>query len=507
MKRFLIFFLLLRSVTVFSQNQAVTFVNTIPANYDPTTLLPGFMEVSPQISMPPGHVFVQPPTKQTYSWAQTMQKGSTHYNRNNLMNEGSIASFKANYPGRDYNGVPTIPAIFGLPCNGEELWVDGYNKKCWPNGPFTDAQARAKAHETWNAGNATNLWIGETMENFPFMPADKPMWNSFYDELAKLYEAKKGQDQKPFYLCHNYYSASPYNLNHTGTSRAQWEAMYSQEPSQWSLKSLYHAGGSLSRTNTVMEAIYYGPFDLNPGSTLNTLFLMEIWKKLGKNTGMFLFNQNEWAPESFTVGTPYAEGTLFRSDKPLHSPSFQILMGFLAHEYGNIFVDWGTILKQPESKKPVSFYQPINQSMDYWRPAPGGPASFPFYYLLGVGLPAQDFYIPLGGSGDYTYFGNLLWMQTGGQVAGGSPVYCSYRLDGGSWVERKANGSDIISAYFDKRGLARCRISGNKMMIYYFNVFADNLKHAIEIKHPSNPSKTYTGTVAGSGIHAVVVDL
>ncbi|NIJ55962.1 hypothetical protein [Dyadobacter arcticus] len=507
MRNTLFFWLLLNAFTTYAQNLPITFKNTIPANYDPSTQIPGFMEVSPNVTMPAGHVLVKPPTKNTYTWSQIFMKGGTHYNRNEIGSEGSLSNFRSNHPDKEYNGVPTITTIFGLACNGVEEWVDGYNKRCWPNGPFTDSQARAKAHEVWNTGNASNLWVGETMENFPFMPAEKAMWGSFYDELAGLYEAKKAQDQKPYYLCHNYYAVGPYNLGNSDRTQADWEIMYSQSPSQWQYKTLFHPGGTLSKTNTVLEAIYLGAFDLNPKQTMGSLFAMEMWQKLGKYTGYFLFNQNEWAPDSFTDRTSYAEGDFYRSDKPVHSPSFQILMGFLAHEYGNIFVDWGTALKQPASKKPLGYYQPVHQGMDSWRPKPGGPASFPFYYPLGVGLPGEDFYSALAVSSDYSYFGNLLWIQTGGQVSGGTPYYCSYRLDGNNWIERKTNGSDIVSAYFDNRGIARCRISGNKMVLYYFNVFADNLKHTIEIKHPIDPSKTYTGAVAGNGIHVVMIDL
>jgi hypothetical protein len=507
MKKLILFWVLLSTLTLHAQTTPVTFKNTIPTGYDPTSQAPGFMEASPNITMPAGHVLVKPPTKQSYTWAQTFVKGGTHYNRAELGNEGSIATFRSTYPDKEYNGVPTTQGIFWLACGGAEEWVDGYNKKCWPNGPFSDAEARAKAHDIWNSGNASNLWIGETMENFPFMPADKPMWHSFYDELAGLYEAKKAQDQKPFFLCHNYFATSPYYLGNTSKTQADWEVMYTQDPSQWQLKTWFHPGGTLSRTNTVMEGIYFGAFDLNPGLAMNALFCMELWQKLGKYTGMFFFNQHEWAPESFSDKVTFAEGTFFRADKPVHDPAFQVLMGFLAHEYGNIFVDWGTFVKQPAGKKPIGYYQPVHQSMDHWRPNAGGPATFPYYYQLGVGLPPQDFYSPLAVSSDYSYFGNLLWMQTGGVVNGGTPYYCSYRLDGNAWIDRKMTGSDIVNAYFAKRGIARCRISGNKMVLYYFNMYGDNLRHTIEIKHPTNPAKSYTGTVCGSGIHVVLLDI
>jgi hypothetical protein len=46
------------------------------------------------------------------------------------------------------------------------------------------------------------------------------------------------------------------------------------------------------------------------------------------------------------------------------------------------------------------------------------------------------------------------------------------------------------------------------MLICYFNLkYADNLSHTIEVQNPLNPSQTFTGTVVGNGVHAVVVNL
>jgi len=66
--------------------------------------------------------------------------------------------------------------------------------------------------------------------------------------------------------------------------------------------------------------------------------------------------------------------------------------------------------------------------------------------------------------------------------------------------------SDIVASFFEKRGLCKVRILGNKMLICYFNFFADNEPHAIEVQHPTNSSLRYTGTVCGNGVHAVVVN-
>jgi hypothetical protein len=330
MKKLLILFLAISCFVVQAQTISVTFKKVIPDGYDPSNQLSNFFEVSPNAVMPAGHVYVKPPAKQGQTWPGVFSKGVTHWDRHSA----DILSYRSTYPDREYNGVPTIPEIFGFTCSGgPDVWVNGYNTRCWPNGPYTDTQARAKANEIWNAGNAANLWIGETMENFPYMPQNNAMWGSFYDELATKYEAKKSIDGKPFYLCHNYFADGGATLFGT---REQAEVYYNTPVSSWP-QTLYHPGGTLSRTNTVMEGIYLNAIDLLPQQTMTALFKMEQWTKMGKYTGIFMQNMLEWGP-IFHDRVDFPEGSLYRSGKPVHDPNYQIMMSFLAHEYGQILV-------------------------------------------------------------------------------------------------------------------------------------------------------------------------
>ena len=153
--------------------------------------------------------------------------------------------------------------------------------------------------------------------------------------------------------------------------------------------------------------------------------------------------------------------------------------------------------------KPVDYYPGVHDGKDYWYPlgqsSPQNPC--PFYAQSGPNRYT-------GGGGDLTHFGVALWAATGAQVEGGTPYYATYRIDGGSWIQRTANGSDLVAAYFENRGVTRVRILGNKMLICYFNLkYADNQPHTIEVQNPLNPGQTFTGTVVGNGVHAVVVNL
>ena len=86
MKKLILLWVLLGTLTLHAQTLPVTFKNTIPVGYDPTSQAPGFMEVSPNIAMPQGHVLVKPPTNQSYTWLQTFAKGGSNYNSIELGN-------------------------------------------------------------------------------------------------------------------------------------------------------------------------------------------------------------------------------------------------------------------------------------------------------------------------------------------------------------------------------------------------------------------------------------
>jgi len=475
-----------------AQQTAVQFVDPIPRGYDPALQVPQFAEFCADMTLPPGHVYVKPSTKQGWTTQRVMAKGVTHWTRGASGNDEFFRRDPV-YSKKEYNNVPQIRSIFGLPGpNANGNW--------WPNGYYNESQAREKARQS---DIQPRLWVGETMEGNDWVPSDQPMWGWFYDELINRYEAQKAQDGVPYYVAHNYFSQWPDPFNIGFSSRTSVEAIYNTSWQTWPL-SIYTPGQSIGRPNTVLEGIYVNTPDLVRDQLLRSLVHMELAQKMGKYAGLFIFNVQEWFP-GFASRVDYpGEGSFYRSDKMPLDPSIQIALAFLAQEYGTICVEWGLGGFSSATKKPMGYYPSMHLGKDNWyavgQTDPSNPC--PFY---STSEPNQ--YGPLAYLGDMTHFGTVLWNSTGGQVAGGTPYYATYKIGGGPWITRKANGTDLIASFYDQRGIAKVRILGNKMLICYFNFFADNTPHTIEVQNPLNPSQTFVGTVCGIGVHAVVVGI
>jgi hypothetical protein len=481
--------------TVLGQQSAIQFATQIiPAAYDPSLQIPQFADVCADMTLPAGHVYVKPPTKQGWTTTQVMAKGVTHWIWG-MSGDDNYYNSNPAYNKKRYNNVPQIRGIFGLP--GPDA-----NGNWWPNGFYDESQARAKGQQ---ADITPRLWVGETMEGADWVPDNEPMWGWFYDELITRYENQKAQDGVPYYVAHNYFSRWPTVFNVGQDTRANHEALYSTSWSNWPA-TMYTPGQTIGRPNTILEGVYMNVPDLIPQTIMGMLMHMELAQKMGKYTGLFVFNVHEWMP-GFASRVNYpGEGTFYRSDKMPLDPNIQIALAFLSQEYGNIWVEWGLNPFQPASRKPIDYYNVIHDGKDFWYPAgqttPANPCPF---YDQDNGQPTYG-----GGLaylGDMPHFGMVLWNSTGGQVAGGTAYYATYKIDGGNWINRQANGSDVVGAYFEQRGLARVRILGNKMLIVYFNFFADNASHTIEVQNPLNPGQTFVGTVCGNGVHAVVVTI
>lgn len=469
------------------------FEDPIPAAYDPANPAPQFADVSPDMTLPKGHVYYKPVTKHGWTIEQVMAKGVTHWTPSSFEKDGNARTdaFRKNplYATKEYYAVPRIREIFGLPGKVNDKW--------WPNGFLNEQQARDRARAV---SIQPRLWVGETMEGDDWVPSDQPMWGWFYDELTKRYEAQKAKDGIPYYLAHNYFCQFSGDLQLGQGKREQKAALYDTSPEKWNWQ-MYAAGASIGKPNTILQGFYVGPPDMTAGQLMGALFGMELTVKAGKYAGLFVFNLHEWRP-GFAGRIEYPEGIFYRSDKLPIDPNLQISLAFLGQEYGTIFIEWGLGTFMPPSMKPIGYYAPIHSTMDAWY-AKGDthPTPCPFYATSGSQAS------PMAYQGDMTHFGTVMWNATGGQVAGGTTAYATYRLDGKKWIQKEKNGSDLVNGYYDQRGIVRTRTLGKKMMICYFNFFADNEPHSIEIQNPTNPSDVYTGTVCGNGIHATVVNL
>lgn len=94
----------------------IKFVNPVPSGYDLDLHLPQFVDVCPDITLPKGHVYFKPPTKQGWSYKQIMAKGVTHWDRHDAKDdpEGDTEAFAKHpvYKTKEYSGVPRISGRF-----------------------------------------------------------------------------------------------------------------------------------------------------------------------------------------------------------------------------------------------------------------------------------------------------------------------------------------------------------------------------------------------------------
>lgn len=470
----------------------ITFVDPIPAAYDPSNVMPQFADVCPDIKLPPGHVYFKPPTKQGWTVKQVMAKGVTHWTNGGFENDADRDAFSKDPKNafNQYDAVPRIREIFNLPAPVGDKW--------WPNGFFNEKQAREKG-KTINI--KPRLWIGETMEGADWVPSDQPMWGWFYDEFVKRHEEQKQKTGVPYYIAHNYFAQLPGHWQPGNGKREDTEALYNT-PGDKLDAGQYSKGKSIGAPNTILEGIYLNPPDLTAQALMGAIMRMELVTRMGKHTGLFIFNVHEWRP-GFPTKIEYPEGTFYRTDKLPIDPNLQILLAFVSQEYGTICVEWGLMGYQSPTKKPVDFNPDMHPPMDDWFPrGQRKKAEFPFY---DKGEPNSISTMPY--LGDMTHFGIVLWSKTGAQVVGGKQAYAPYKLDDKDWVKPQKNGSDVLVATYDKRGVVTTRTLGKKMLICYFNMFADNDRHTLVVQNPSNPGETFTSTVCGNGIHATVVNL
>jgi hypothetical protein len=471
-----------------------TFITLIPANWDPTDQLPHWLSISPDFTMPTGHVHFVQTAREDWTVAQTLQRGVTHWSRQGIGTEGGgEADFRAANPNNEYNDVPRTREVF------PEAYPAVEGGPWWPNGIFTYNQAKARG-ESYTIG--PRLCIFEFGEGDDYVEEGNGMWAGFYDGLIPRYEAQMVVDGIQFFVCHNYFTRfgsnqSIYQLGQS--SQASQQALYTSDPSTWPA-TLYHPGGNLSKTNLVVIDFYFNDPQALPKRVYQALFHTELLKKMGYFVGLFWFDVHEWFP-GFAGMVNLPGGTFERSDKAPLDPSLQLLIPVLAHEYGEVSVEWGIYPKTSTDKTRIApFY--IDGKDRYY---PGGnqsnPQTYPDYAYSG------NTYQTLAYLTDVPHFGIRAWQATGGQTVGGTNYYLRYRIDGGAWVEPVANKSDTVRAWYEQKWIVKARVLSGQMSICAFSLFADNLSHTLEYQHPTDSGITYTATVCGIKPHLDLITL
>ncbi|GHB64258.1 hypothetical protein [Persicitalea jodogahamensis] len=445
------------------QSQDLAWVNPVPAGWQPKDYST-WPESSPAITLPANKVYVQAPHTEGQTISQLLRLGVTHYSQKWRTKEAGLPA------DRVYNDVPQTRTLLNLSMNGNQ-WVKS----------FSDDHIRAAARRI----EIMPVMVNETMEGDDWIPQDNRSWGIFYDELGN----RIPRDGKRRYLSHNYYDILPNEYSTANKKLTDLRWVYNT-PARNLPRGVF--SGTLKSTNTHMTGWYKNAPD-ETTYVYKRLYNMQVSRKLGLFTGVFIFPVHEWLPGfSWQVEVASPAGKFSRSDKAPLSPSELVTAAFLGLDEGDIAIVWDTdfwLSKNPADQK-VSW---MGTGKDRWE----GPGEFP-YKSNGAGF---------GGYPQWTYdvfhFGVLLYSHTSAATDGGESHYASFRIDGGSWITPRLDGSDVLDAWDQKRGLAKVTKKGKVVTISYVNPAADNQPHSIEIRDPDNASRTWRGTVFGDVIHSV----
>jgi len=460
------------------------FLNHIPQSYDPSSQFTQWADIVPDLKLPDDRLFFL--SQGDWSYAKVLQKGVTAISHYRLPWSTSLDSVLAmKKAGLTYNDVPITTQIFNLPNTGVDKWENGYNRKYWVNGPFTNDQARAAAR----GRTLDRFWIGETTEGDSYMPFDNSMWFPFYDELDKEYQDQFGKKGRKYYIAHSYLNmwAKEFNLGTDGGTRDLFKARGKMKPEDLP-KTVYSPGGNLSKTNLILETVYLNNPDANSG-ILGSIYHMNMARLMGYEGGVFIFGVHEWRPNN-PYQINYPDGKFFVQNKAPLDPNVVFGLSFLSNIYGKVFVEWGA---------------PGKQSTKDLHPGEAG-----FWFPTGAtsqqgGFPhtQKPGYVFYSGSSDLCRFGLQLWADTFGRLEGGDYKYLDFRLNGGEWVKAQNLGSDdVVDAFYDVRPIVYSVTKGDQIAWFYLDPRAKNLYKTLDVRFPSG--KVVTNLVSGNGVHAKI---
>lgn len=469
------YYMFTRTVSSKTNAEQLNWLDPIPQNWIPG-LVSTWPEVSPGFCLPKEKMYVHTPHVQGQTIAETMKRGVTHYSHRWQRDEPDLPKDCL------YNDVPQIRTLFKL----QPPYVP-------PR--LTEEQARQCGRDVF----LPHLWIGESQEGTDFLSANDSAWRFFYDEVIKRMEARKAKDHRAYHVAHNYYSSMGPDFCFVNKKVKDLAFVYQHPPAEWPTRPLPEVVRKYCNMHVV--GWYKNPPDNRDFAYLQ-IFQMEVAQREGLTTGVFLFPVYEYLPGfSNEIRLENPAGQFSRSDKAPLSPADLLMAPFLAFEYGDIYVVWDTDYKR--SRNPADIRRSESKGgSDIWMPATNSPGQFPYASGSGPDFPAayaQWVY-------DMTHWGVLLYSRTA-PTAGGRRAYAAFRLDNGPWIEPQPDGSDVLHAWDGKRGIASVRLKGRDACVWYLNPYADNQRHTIEIRHPSKPTLTWKGFVAGDGIHVAMLKL
>lgn len=463
----------------------IRFFNPVPSSFK----IDGFQKWDgfPAVKLPKGHLYHMRKIRPTDSVEKLMASGVTHVSNYDLPwdDHGRVAALRDQ--GITYNDVPNNSHIFNLPDNGVNNYVNGYNTRHWPNGELTEQQARAAAR---NFQSDHAIWIAQSEEGEAYMPADRPMWGWFYDELQKAYQERFGTRDIPYYIAHNYFwIGQPKGFDLLHCNRAEAKAALQNVP-----VNRYSPGHSLQHTNLIVEGIY-NSFPDGSIHVYDKLHKLDMFRKMGKDGILFAFGVHEWRPNNYYRLDIANEGTLYRQDKMPVDPNYLVSMSFFSQVYGKGIFEWGPVPSTVTEKKPLP---PDQHNADKWFPTGATDSqTFPWY-------SQSNYYNLYTGSSDFIHIGQILYSETFADFHQQALKYAKFRVDGGEWIQPTADGSDLVDAFHDKRAIVGYKVKDNQAALFYIHPTTNSTRKNLEVEING---KIYTATVAGTGVHASAIEL
>lgn len=482
----------------------LNFIQDTVDEYDALTQMAQFADVQQPITLPAGKVWHG--SKGTYTVDQLLALGYTHVSKFDIQSVSQARQTQLFNQSKVYNdpmgnltmqqfnlsGNP-IPANWFPP---ENSWPYIWNANIFPTVPGQTEPLTAQ--QGYDKGLLfSDLFSMVIFENAEQEHAISPHWafrKTFYDALVPRMVAKHGT----IFLADNYYSGIGGRPD--WMTRAEAKQRLRDPFNLWPGNPML-PGGTMEKCTMSC----YGGYFKEPDTMFLHLYAIPYSGLLNRKAGKFMvgFIQSfhEWRPNNF-YDIDYPEGDLVWKGKMPINPVYLISMTVLFYIYGCGVIGYGYDAKRGD-KKLVRQYAEGAMWYPNGSSSPVSLDQFPYWTPEGGG-----YYFGYNGSADMTAEGVRMYANTWALTEGGTEYYCDFQLDGGSWITAaNAEADDIVDACFDNRGWVLVRVKGSVMSVLYINPNADNQEHTLVFRHPTDSSKTYTGTVSTPMVHVCNVNI
>ncbi|KAB7728425.1 hypothetical protein F5984_18820 [Rudanella paleaurantiibacter] len=176
-----------------------------------------------------------------------------------------------------------------------------------------------------------------------------------------------------------------------------------------------------------------------------------------------------------------------------------VMVGFSSMWFGRGLIEWHDTRKFVTDRNKFKSSHPDDARQDFWAPAPGSPAQFP--YTGNHSDSTADSYTtqPLWGY-DYIRAGVEMYHDLR-DTEGGNRAYAPYYVDGqdgNAWQEPASDGATVLVQASKKMGIAQTRTKNGLVSGFFYDPYAiPNAQRRVTIKHPGG-SKTWTFDVVGN---------